>query len=175
MVSPGTSAPKRQRRPLSLELRAAVWDKTDGACWYCRKTMHPIRDFTVDHVVAFVKGGSDEIENLVPCCSTCNRQKQAREAESFIPGPVGLRSRPGRQATPGQPLRRVRLAEARMAKGLSVVQLAIRTDLSTQTIKRLEAGGAEPSVRTVRRLMEALGVTKEEFVYLEQVGDEQAA
>jgi len=85
---PTVGAPTPRRRPLTpvrsrkfipAEVRAAVWDKTSGTCWYCRKTMHPFRDFTVDHVVPFAKGGSDDFDNLVPCCWPCNNRKGARE------------------------------------------------------------------------------------------------
>jgi len=167
---------------LPPELRAAVWDKAAGTCWYCQKTMHPIRDFTVDHVVAFAKGGSDDLDNLVPCCRLCNLQKRTESAETFSPRPAGSRRatqpRLEKGESPIRSIRRVRLAEARKAKGLSIIEVAIRAQLSSQTLKRLEqpeAGGPEPSMRTVRRLMEALGVSKEGFVYWEQVDDDQAA
>ena len=51
--------------------RAVVWEKTNGRCWYCGKQTNPWRDFCIDHVI----DGLDTIENVVPCCSTCNRRK----------------------------------------------------------------------------------------------------
>lgn len=62
----------------SNEVRAAVWDKTDGYCWYCKTKLHPFRTFTIDHVHPVSRGGADTIENLVPCCKSCNSRKGDR-------------------------------------------------------------------------------------------------
>ena len=62
------------------ELRATVWDRSDGRCHYCGKLPHPIRDFTVDHVVPISRGGNNDPRNLVACCVRCNSSKGARLA-----------------------------------------------------------------------------------------------
>src|SRR4051812_3122701 len=49
------------------EIRAAVWDKTGGRCWYCGLLTNPWRTFCIDHVIARARGGSDDLTNLVPC------------------------------------------------------------------------------------------------------------
>lgn len=45
-----------------------------NACHYCGKLAT-----TIDHVVPKAKGGSDEIDNLVPSCYQCNHKKAARD------------------------------------------------------------------------------------------------
>jgi len=66
------------RSSISRGLKAQVWDKTAGLCWYCHEELNPFRDFTVDHVVPLARGGSNHIENLVPACGICNMRKGAR-------------------------------------------------------------------------------------------------
>lgn len=73
-------APKPTQR---RDIRAMVWDKTAGRCWYCGKLLHPFRDFEVDHYEARAKGGRDGIDNLVPACGLCNGKKGAMPAERW--------------------------------------------------------------------------------------------
>lgn len=63
--------------------RAFVWDKSDGRCWYCGKDMHPFLDFTIDHVQPQKDGGDDALDNLVPCCRSCNLSKKTSNLEDF--------------------------------------------------------------------------------------------
>lgn len=69
------------RRALSPDLRADVWDKTRGRCWYCGVDMHPFRNYHVDHFIPVIDGGTNEFSNLVPSCQSCNSRKHARPAE----------------------------------------------------------------------------------------------
>jgi hypothetical protein len=69
-------------RPLVKSgLRADVWDKTGGKCWYCGRQTNPWRDFSIDHFLPSCNGGSDDLTNLVPCCRSCNNRKQGRPAQ----------------------------------------------------------------------------------------------
>lgn len=68
---------------LPEKVRRAVWNKTDGVCWYCGGQTEWDDDFSVDHIVPSSSGGSDDIENLVPCCMGCNRKKHAHDLEGF--------------------------------------------------------------------------------------------
>jgi 5-methylcytosine-specific restriction endonuclease McrA len=43
-------------------------------CAYCKAPCKP----TVDHVVPLVRGGRDEVSNVVPACKSCNCSKSAR-------------------------------------------------------------------------------------------------
>ncbi len=60
------------------------WSKTvssmstkDG-CWYCGKNAD-----TWDHIVSRHKNGTGEIENLVPCCRSCNSKKGKKSLADF--------------------------------------------------------------------------------------------
>lgn len=48
-------------------------------CAYCGEA----KKLTRDHVVAVSCGGSDDIENIVPACMSCNSRKRTRSAEEF--------------------------------------------------------------------------------------------
>lgn len=63
--------------------RAATWDRTGGKCWYCGRQTNPFRDFQVDHLIPVSAGGSDETDNLVPCCTGCNFAKGPRTLDQF--------------------------------------------------------------------------------------------
>jgi 5-methylcytosine-specific restriction endonuclease McrA len=63
--------PRRSRRRLT---RRAVFARDDFTCQYCGAR----HDLTVDHVIPRSKGGSSEWENIVACCSSCNRRKADR-------------------------------------------------------------------------------------------------
>jgi hypothetical protein len=73
--------------------RKAVYDKTGGHCYYCgmkltlrSKTKFPEVDPAVmltDHFVPKSKGGSDHIDNIVPCCRPCNSGKNNKPLEQY--------------------------------------------------------------------------------------------
>jgi ribosome-binding protein aMBF1 (putative translation factor) len=52
----------------------------------------------------------------------------------------------------------VLVREYRTAAGMTQTELARRSGTSQPAIARLEAGGAEPTVATLRRIADALGV-----------------
>jgi 5-methylcytosine-specific restriction endonuclease McrA len=82
-------------------LRAATFARWGRACWRCGAYAT-----TVDHVVAVVLGGTHDLSNLRPCCSTCNSSAGAR---------VGNRLRPRRALSPRQ-----RQAIAAKRAGISI-------------------------------------------------------
>jgi hypothetical protein len=51
-------------------------------CTYClawyRKWKNPWKSSQGDHVLALKKGGSDMVDNIMPCCVSCNASKAAR-------------------------------------------------------------------------------------------------
>lgn len=68
---------------LSAELRAMIWAKSGGRCWYCGVQTNPFRDFACDHVHPVIDGGTNDPANLVPCCRRCNGQKHAMSLEVY--------------------------------------------------------------------------------------------
>jgi hypothetical protein len=72
-----------QRVTVSSDLRALVWDKSGGRCWYCGVQTNPFINFRVDHVVPVADNGTNELSNLVPCCHDCNASKGAKHVEAF--------------------------------------------------------------------------------------------
>jgi hypothetical protein len=65
------------------DVRAAVWDKSQGYCWYCGTLTNPWRSFCVEHVLPLARGGSNTLDNLVPCCRMCNEHKFIKTVEEF--------------------------------------------------------------------------------------------
>lgn len=74
---------RTRRQPIERDVRAAVWARTNGHCWYCGSKTNPFDDFAIDHVIPVSAGGSNEHSNLVPSCRTCNSRKQARPVEEL--------------------------------------------------------------------------------------------
>ena len=68
---------------MQTEIRAQVWAKTNGHCWYCGTLMNPWEDFTIDHMDPQKHGGGDEVENLIPACKECNSRKNAKTVEQY--------------------------------------------------------------------------------------------
>ena len=71
--------------------RDRVLDKTEGICAYCGidLTFGDPRDLTayvVDHILPVVRGGTEDIGNLMPSCRSCNAAKGAKTALQFMNG-----------------------------------------------------------------------------------------
>lgn len=83
----------RTRRELLVEARdlgshaPREWDDlleaSRGVCTYCRQCVG--RDnLGRDHRIPLVRGGSDAIENLVPCCGPCNESKRTMTDVEYV-------------------------------------------------------------------------------------------
>lgn len=68
---------------LPREVLKIIFEKTNGHCWYCGITIHPLDNWQVDHQQPRSQGGTDEIENLVPSCRSCNAGKGGRTVEQY--------------------------------------------------------------------------------------------
>ncbi len=55
----------------------------EGHCAGC-KVSFPFRNFTVDHIVAQSKGGTDHLDNLQLLCGACNSMKGVKTQEQFL-------------------------------------------------------------------------------------------
>lgn len=61
--------------------RNDVYEKTKGMCWYCGTKLGD--RWHVDHQHPFLKGGTDDLSNLVPSCRKCNLNKGALAIEEY--------------------------------------------------------------------------------------------
>ena len=70
---------------ISAAKKQATFEKTEGCCFYCGTVLRipvagpeaPLDEFCPDHFWPRAKGGSDDLENLVPACRRCNSSKAA--------------------------------------------------------------------------------------------------
>jgi 5-methylcytosine-specific restriction endonuclease McrA len=51
-------------------------------CGYCGSIVSK-KKMTVDHIIPKSKGGTNEIDNLMPCCRECNRDKAVMSLSEF--------------------------------------------------------------------------------------------
>ena len=79
-------------------MASAVWDKTQGKCFYCKRDLPSDEEFCnergqvvvskrqwhVDHVLPLSRGGDYSLNNLVPACSFCNLSKHDKTASEFM-------------------------------------------------------------------------------------------
>ena len=76
-------------RKYTTEERVACWEECGKVCYYCdAKVAKPGsgagRKTHFDHVVPSSSGGSDNLENLRPCCRDCNCSKASTPLEIWI-------------------------------------------------------------------------------------------
>ena len=54
--------------------------QADGRCNYCGERSD---DLQPDHVIPLARGGSNQIDNIVPACRECNQRKHTQTADEF--------------------------------------------------------------------------------------------
>jgi len=52
-------------------------------CFYCGREIDKATA-SRDHFIPLAKGGSDIIDNIVPCCRSCNSRKKSMDPQEFI-------------------------------------------------------------------------------------------
>lgn len=75
-VQPAHHRPSR-RLPISAATRFKVLSRDAYTCRYCGRRP-PTVVLELDHILAVVDGGTDDLDNLVTACSECNTGKGAR-------------------------------------------------------------------------------------------------
>jgi hypothetical protein len=68
---------KTMSRQVSTAKRFAVLNRDKFTCQYCGRRGGELE---VDHVVPYSRGGSDEMDNLVAACRSCNQGKSDDDA-----------------------------------------------------------------------------------------------
>jgi 5-methylcytosine-specific restriction endonuclease McrA len=75
-------SPRRRRTGLSWEEKRAYVFRRDGyKCVYCGSQEAP---FHCDHHIPQCLGGSNQVENLVTACKTCNLKKHGKSPEKWL-------------------------------------------------------------------------------------------
>lgn len=72
----------KKRKAISKKTRFDVFKRDGFVCQYCGATP-PKVILHVDHIVAVVEGGKNNIDNLVTSCLPCNLGKGARSLQSI--------------------------------------------------------------------------------------------
>lgn len=65
---------RRKRGHIGIRVRRSVFERDNNRCLQCETP----DDLTLDHVVPWSLGGSDEPENLQTLCRSCNSRKSNR-------------------------------------------------------------------------------------------------
>lgn len=68
------------RKPIPKKLREQVINRFYGKCGYCGQRPEKLQ---VDHMKPVAMGGTNEIENLMPACASCNNYKIVYDVEGF--------------------------------------------------------------------------------------------
>lgn len=63
-----------KRKPIPHEIRRAVYERDKYRCVTCGTHL----DLSLDHIVAWSKGGQDDADNLQTLCRSCNSRKRDR-------------------------------------------------------------------------------------------------
>lgn len=64
-----------ERKWFAPEEKDFILSKSHGRCCHCGKKISVGKDFTVEHIIPLSKGGTNNIENIVALCKTCNDAK----------------------------------------------------------------------------------------------------
>lgn len=80
---------RRRARALGAEgsHTAGQWtDLCEAHGWFCDYCGTELDQTTVtrDHVIPLTRGGTDYIDNLVPCCHSCNSRKHTSTVDEFL-------------------------------------------------------------------------------------------
>ncbi|MDE0265226.1 MAG: DNA methyltransferase [Bryobacterales bacterium] len=81
-----TDIPKRTdvgKLPPYTTHKHALYGRQEGKCAGCGHHF-PFQNFTVDHIVAKSKGGTDHLENLQLLCNHCNSVKGTMDQSAFV-------------------------------------------------------------------------------------------
>jgi hypothetical protein len=78
----------RVRKSIAPVLRNRVWNiyypgKSEGECMFCGNKITQ-KECHMAHNLAFVKGGDENVDNLYPCCGTCNLSMGTLSCEEFL-------------------------------------------------------------------------------------------
>jgi hypothetical protein len=68
-----------KRRKFSIIERDFIEHRAKGCCEYCKILHDFIPDtFEIEHIIALIQGGTNELSNLAFSCSGCNNRKSSK-------------------------------------------------------------------------------------------------
>ena len=65
-----------------LKHKKELFEEMNGRCAYCGIELE-YKKATIDHKVPLAVGGTNDRENLIICCFSCNHYKRNRDIEGF--------------------------------------------------------------------------------------------
>lgn len=71
-----------RRGRITHETLFLVYTKSQGFCAYCQVGI-TAQGCSFDHVIPFDRGGDNDIDNIVACCMTCQREKFTKTPTEF--------------------------------------------------------------------------------------------
>ncbi|SLC01563.1 HNH endonuclease [Mycobacteroides abscessus] len=92
-IQRNTTTRDKHRRIIKLGLPPSPFGR-HPACYHCGEDIdydaHHLDDlsFTIDHLKALAKGGTDTLDNIVPAHRGCNRTKSDKDIDELLPGGV---------------------------------------------------------------------------------------
>ncbi len=72
-----TKTQNKRSRYIPASIRVSVLHRDKYKCVFCGRSAKQIQ-LEIDHIIAYSKGGSNDISNLQTLCIDCNRGKGAR-------------------------------------------------------------------------------------------------
>ena len=70
---------QRKRKVFTAKERQEIIRIYGAICYLCQRKIDLMSVWHIDHVKAFSKGGTDDIENLRPTHKVCNELKSAKD------------------------------------------------------------------------------------------------
>jgi len=86
IVSTKTKANRNNRRTsgiLTYKDIIYIYERDNYSCHYCSKKELSGLDLNIDHYIPISKGGTNELNNLVVSCHSCNSKKKSKMPEEF--------------------------------------------------------------------------------------------
>ena len=68
---------------IGRKIRRLIAGKTNGRCGYCGMPQLGPRRLIPEHMIPASRGGTDDADNLVPACNSCNVRKRNMTVEEF--------------------------------------------------------------------------------------------